>query len=231
MSGAGAVIRVAITTDRFDDAAVSYAAVGLEPVSVPCIEVEPSPANRLVEARVASSRADLLVVTSPRAVSILWPAGGMPAVDAVVVGEKTGDAVAGAGGRVILVGDGGLSRLVDLAGSRFEGKRVVIVRAAGTEAAALTHLRRSAPWLDEHVVYDSKPVAPDATAVDAVGFASPSSVVGWALARGFDDLVVGAIGRTTSAAVARHRVPDVVAKQPSHGALAEAIAEHMELRV
>jgi len=56
-------------------------------------------------------------------------------------------------------------------------------------------------------------------------------VNGWGLSRSFDDLVVGAIGATTAAAIARHREADVIAERPSHPNLAQAIASFMEVNV
>jgi uroporphyrinogen-III synthase len=66
------------------------------------------------------------------------------------------------------------------------------------------------------------------TPVEAVSFASPSAVQGWLMTRGLDDVVVGVIGKTTGAAVARVRPPDTVATRPSHKALAGALADHLE---
>lgn len=223
--------RVAVTTDRFDDVAGCFLDVGLEPLELPCIEVEPGAPDQLAETRERVSLADVLMVTSPRVVSLLWPHGGMPDVESVVVGPSTAEAVAGAGGRVTVTGDAGLARLAALALDRLEGRRVLIARADGSDPVGLSRLRRIAPNLEERVVYRSVPVAPGMDEVDAVAFASPSAVEGWVLTRGLEEVVVGAIGATTARAVSRHRRPDVIAASPSHAALAESIATFMEVRV
>lgn len=223
--------RVAVTTDRFDDVASAYLDAGLHPISLPCIQVRPAPTEQIEQARDQSSQADLLVITSPRAVSMVWPDGGMPDVETVVVGPSTAAAVCDAGGGVSLIGDAGLARLVELAEDRLGDRRVVFVHAAGSEPGAMKRLRDIAPGLEEHVVYRTEPTAPPLVPVDAVAFASPSAVAGWALSRDLDDIVVGAIGATTARAVARQREPDVVAEEPSHAALAEAIATSMEVKV
>ena len=65
----------------------------------------------------------------------------------------------------------------------------------------------------------------------AAVFASPSAVAGWLLSRDFDGLVVGVIGPTTWKAVARVRLPDVLASQPTHQTLAQALASYLEVAV
>lgn len=223
--------RVAITSDRFAAVASEYAGLGLDPVSLPCIEVVPVPPAEIAGAREAAARTELLIVTSPRLVSLLWPEGRMPPVDTAVVGPSTEATVTRAGGVVTLVGGAGLARLVELLEGRTAGRRVMIAHAEGSDPAAMSALRQLVPDLEEHVVYRSVPISPPAVPVDAVAFASPSAVTGWSLSRGFEDVVVGAIGSTTAAAVARHRQPDAVADQPSHRALATAIASFMEVNV
>jgi len=225
------VNRVAVTTDRFDDVAGCFVEVGLEPVELPCIEVEPVSPDQLAETRDLTSRADVLIVTSPRVVSLLWPHGGMPDVDTAAVGPSTAAAVARAGGRVSLTGEAGLAGLADLALDRLDGRRVVVAHAAGSDPAGLSQLRANAPDLEERVVYRSVPMAPETVEIDAVAFASPSAVEGWVLARDLEDVVVGAIGATTADAIARHRAPDVIAATPSYPALAESIATFMEVKV
>ena len=87
--------RVAITTDRFDSVSSAYALRGLEPVPLPCLRVESAGDEALTDARQAAADADLLVVTSPRTVSLLWPEQEMPEVEVAAVGESTAAAVAG----------------------------------------------------------------------------------------------------------------------------------------
>lgn len=224
--------RVGITSDRFDTVARGYSAVGLKPVPLPCIRIEPASPDRIHAARRSASRADLLILTSPRVVSLLWPNGRMPHIDTAVVGQSTAKEVERAGGRVVVAGRAGLTGLVEMLTGRIHARGVVtIAHAHGSDPAAMQGLLQVAPQLEEHVVYRAVPVPPGQDAVDAVAFASPSAVAGWALSRSFDDVVIGAIGATTAAAVARHREADVVAQRPSHLALAEAIAMFMEVNV
>jgi uroporphyrinogen-III synthase len=225
------VIRVGVTSDRFDAIAPGYADAGLEPVSLRCVQIQSAPPGDIAYVRDRATRADLLMITSPRVVSLLWPDGHMPEVDTAVVGRSTASSVEQAGGRVTQVGDVGLARLVELTAGHLEGRRVMIAHAEGSDPAAMARLRDIAPDLEEHPVYRAVPVAPGADPVDAVAFASPSAVKGWGLSRSFDDLVVGAIGATTAAAIARHREADVIAERPSHLNLAQTIASFMEVNV
>ena len=223
--------RVGVTSDRFETVASRYAAVGLEPVSLPCIRIDTASPDAIASAREKAARAQLLIITSPRVVSLLWPDGDMPEVNTAVVGSTTASCVTRAGGRLALVGDSGMARLVELMESRVHGQKVMIAHAEGSDPAAMARLREIVPDLDEHPVYRAVPIPPNADKVEAVAFASPSAVTGWAISRNFDDVVVGAIGATTAATVARHREPDVVAEQRSHLALAGAIASLMEVKV
>lgn len=223
--------RVAITTDRFHDVAGAFESTGLVPVRLPCIRVRPAGPTRLKAARAAASDAEFLVITSPRVVALLWPYGGMPDVDTAAVGAATATAVTAAGGRVAVTGDGGLDRLVDVAAHLLDGRRVMLAHAAGSDPLGMSRLRRTNADLSDWVVYESVPVGPAMTPVDAVAFASPSAVAGWALTRDLDEVVAGVIGPTTARAVGRHRLPDVIAETPSYPALAEAIAAHMEVRL
>ena len=216
--------RVAVTTDRFESVASEYADAGLEPVALPCIRIRPAPSDQMASARADYARADFALITSPRVVRLLWPGGGMPNVETAAIGPTTAVAVSNAGGRVGIVGDAGLARLVDLVEERLSEGRTIVVRAAESDAVAMTRLRRLAADLDDHVVYRTSSVPPGSDPVDAVAFASPSAVRGWRLTRGLDGLIVGAIGVTTSRAVAEYRVPHVIADKPSHRSLAEVIA-------
>jgi len=222
---------VAITTDRFDLAAPPYAALGLDPVSVPCIRFEPADTEVLASARAAASDADLILITSARTVELLWPDRDMPGVDVAAVGKGTADAAADAGGKVVATGNSGLAGLVEAIADRLPRARVVHPQGSRSDPAAQERLRALAPTLDEYVVYRTVPIAPESTLVDGVVFASPSAVAGWLLTRDFEQLVVGVIGSTTGAAVARHRLPDVIASEPSHPALARALNSYLEVRV
>lgn len=221
--------RVALTTDLFETVAPAYRAAGLTPVALPCLQVEPADPEVLDRARTVAARADLLLLTSARTVVLLWPDREMPAVDVAAVGVATASAVEGHGGRVVARGGLGLADLVDVARHRLGNGTVAFPHAAGSESVALAELRRRCPNLAEQEVYRSVPIAPGAHAVEAVAFASPSAVRGWHLSRDLAGLIVGAIGPTTAAALTLWRQPDVTPTQPSHSALADALASHMEV--
>jgi uroporphyrinogen-III synthase len=225
------VTRVGVTTDRFAEAAAAFALVGLEPVSLPCIQVVPASDQVLAQAREAASMADLLLISSVRTLEVLWPNGAMPGVEVAAVGARTAAAVEARGGQVSLLGRAGLADLVERAADRLVSSRVVFPHAAGSDPEALGSLAERAINLRAFEVYRSHLVAPGPDPVQAVVFASPSAVEGWLLSRALDDLVVAVIGPTTWAAVARHRPPEVMAPQPSHRALARALASYLEVAV
>lgn len=225
------MIWVAITTDRFEGVAPAFRRLGLDPVWLPCIRVEPAPAPELTRAREAASLAELLLISSVRTVDLLWPNGSMPAVEVAAVGESTAAAVVARGGRVVVSGRSGLAELANQASDRLASCRVVFPHAVGSDPVAMETLREQATDLREFEVYRTVPVAPESTEVRAVAFASPSAVKGWLLSRDFEGLVVGVIGPTTWEAVARERPPEVVAPQPSHQALARALASYLEVAV
>lgn len=223
--------RVAITTDRFDSVASEYLGVGLEPVRVPCIDVVAAGEEALLRARRAVSAADLVLITSARTVDLLWPLGAMPDIGAVTVGAASAAAVEAAGGRVVVTGRSGLADLLDRASHVLGTARVAFPHAAGTDRNLVARLRSLVLELEEQEIYRAVPVAPEPTPVHAVVFASPSAVTGWLLARGLEDVVVGVIGATTRAALERHRMPEVIAPEPSHRSLARALTSYLEVYV
>lgn len=219
---------VAITNDRFETVALAYLQEGLEPLSIPCVQVEPAGDQVLGDAREAAADADLMLISSARTVDLLWPNGEMPDVEVAAVGKSSASATRRAGGRVAITGRSGLLDLIETIAGRLRSARVVFPHAGGTDLAATTRLREVAGAIEEHVVYRTAPVAALPTEVDAAVFASPSAVQGWLLTRGLDDVVVGVIGKTTATAIARVRPPDVVALRPAHTSLAAALNEHLE---
>lgn len=221
--------RVAVTTDRFSEAAVAFDRVGLEPVSLPCIRVQAADEGVLAQAREAASIADLVLISSIRTLDVLWPNGSMPTLEVGAVGERTAAAVKARGGRVVLLGRSGLADLVELAVDRLASSRVVFPHAAGSDPVALELLSERTIDFRAFEVYRSVPVPPGPAPVRAAVFASPSAVEGWLLSRAFDGLVIGVIGPTTRKAVARYRLPDVMAPQPSHHSLAQALASYLEV--
>lgn len=225
--------RVAITTDTdgYPRIARLAQANGLEPVPLPCIQVIPARAETLALARESAAAADWVVLTSARAVDILWPDGGMPATPAAVVGRATASAVELADGRPALVGESGAEALAEKLLERIDGLSVVFPHASKTNPAALKMLREVVGRFEAVPVYETRPLAPGPDRVDAAAFGSPSSVRGWALSRDFDDLVLAAIGESTAGVLAdAARSPDVMPKRPAFGDLFAQLAQHMRRR-
>jgi uroporphyrinogen-III synthase len=219
------VTRVAVTTaaDRQDRVAGLMRAVGVEPVSLPCIEIQPADAPLLDAARRAAASADAIVLTSTRTVRLLWPEG-MPPTPVWAVGSATASAVERAGGRVAGVGTAGAAAIV----RRIPHMPAAIVsfpHAAGTDDSVANLLAAKVGTLHDTVVYSAVPLGPASTPVDAVAFMSPSAVAGWFQTRGVDGLIVGAIGPTTADALLQRDVTaDVVPPAPDVVVLAHGIA-------
>ena len=222
--------RIALTTTR--DRAVRLASLceehGLEPVHVPCIEFVPADEGVLDPTRRRIGQADWLVVTSARAISALWPEGGMPDLPVAAVGSATAQAVSDAGGQPVVVGDGGAGELIDLVAGRLGGASVAFPHAVGAGTATIEALQSAGASVHARAVYEIRPVPPVADPVDAVVFGSPTAVRGWLLSRGLEGLVVGAIGETTAGALAEVAVAaDVEPRHPSFERLIARMAEHM----
>lgn len=225
--------RIALTTspDRGESLASRCGDLGLEPVLLPCIQFVPADICLLGSVRDEATRADWLAVTSARAVTALWPQGGMPDVPVAVVGESTARTVREAGGNPAVVGDGGAAELVDLVSGRIGGKTVLFPHAAGAGRPTARALEGAGASVVARPVYEIRPVPPAVDPVDAVAFGSPTAVRGWCLSRDFDGLVVGAIGETTAAEIARQSARvDVVAPRPAFDRLIDLIAEHLNDR-
>lgn len=225
-------MRVAVTTtpDAADRICRALEAVGLEPVSLPCIRIEPAPAATLRSLRDAAAGADWIVVTSRRAVEIVWP-DEMPRHPAVAaVGEATAAAVRAAGGRVVVVGDGGAAELVERLADRddIEGASVVFPHARAADPATAQWLSGRAAVVVAEPAYDTIPIAPHDDTVDAVIFGSPSAVTGWRRSRSLDGLVIAAMGPTTAGHLeGLGRAPDVVPETPRLDRLVAVLAEHL----
>lgn len=201
---------------------------GLEPVQLPCIDFVPADESVLAQARLRVGEADWLVVTSSRAISTLWPDGGMPEVPVAAVGAATAQAVRDAGGRPVVVGDGGAEQLIASLSGRLGGVSVAFPHAGGAGTAMIGALEGAGASVDARAVYEIRPVAPAADPVDAVAFGSPTAVRGWFLSRDLDGLVVGAIGKTTAGALGECAVvADVEPPHPSFEQLIAGMAEHL----
>jgi len=222
-------MRVAVTTatDRASSQIQALETRGLEPVPLPCIQINPGSDSDLARARSASSWCDWLVLTSPRAVRILWPDGGMPRARTAVVGPTTASAVEMAGGTVALVGDSGAAGLVSRLAPHVAGRTVLLPHAAGSDPDTVAGLEAAGAKVTAVPIYEAQPVAPAHDQVDAALFGSPSAIDGWCRSRSLDDLVVAVIGATTEhALVGRGRAADVVAPRPDFDSLADAIHSH-----
>lgn len=221
-------VAVTTTADGFERWAEPLGRQGLEPVSLPCIEVRPT--ARLDEARAEAGRADWLMITSARVVSLLWPDGSMPSVQTAAVGEATAGAVRDAGGTVTVTGDDDGDRLVDLLVHRVGEQRVVIPHGQRADPGRHERLRRAGADVVAVAVYETVPIPPAPEPVDGAVFASPSSVEGWSLSRSFQQLErIGAIGRVTAASLRRHGVESpVVADRPTPERLAVALSATLE---
>lgn len=225
--------RVAVTTtpDRYRRHAARLEGLGLIPVMLSCIELIVGAEEILATAREEASRADWIVVTSVRAVEVLWPHGGMPLTPVAAVGPHTAAAVGEAGGRAEMVGDGGASRMTNELGALVPGRSVFFPHASGADPRTASALRDAGAEVTTEEVYKVIPIPPGSEPVDAVMFASPSAVSGWFLSRDLRGLVVGAVGLTTAAAIARRGVrPDVVPQEPSFDRLARLMAENLTER-
>lgn len=222
---------VAVTTsaDSFPRWAELLTAAGLQPVSLPCIEVVPASDDELDQARRAAGEADALLLTSPRPVGLLWPEGGMPAVPVAAVGSATAAAVEAAGGVTELVGDAGGDDLL-AEWQDVSGRRVVFPHALGSDLGRLDTLESRGAHVERFPVYEVIPTAPGPDPVDAAIFASPSSVEGWLISRSLNELqVVGVIGATTSEAISlAGGDADAMADVPSAEAMVEALLVALE---
>jgi uroporphyrinogen-III synthase len=225
--------RCALTTtaERAGELVETVESHGLEPVILPCIEVDPAPAATLEKARAAASQVDWLVFTSARAAAVLWPEGGMPDVPAAAVGRGTAEAVTRRGGTVALLGEGGAKELLDRHSDPLTDKSLLFAHGAAVDPATIHRLEAIAGRLTAIAVYNTRSVPPRLDPVDVALFASPSAVNGWAMARRLDDMVLAAMGPTTAAALAEHGYPPhVVPTRPDYPLTIQTVARHLSDR-
>lgn len=220
--------RVAVTTTadnahRVGDALV---AAGLVPVMLPCISISPSTEEILVELRRASTKADLILVTSARAVRIVWPDGDMPSTPVAAVGSTTAEAVTDAGGSIEVVGEAGAADLV--AQLDVDGLTIAFPHARAADPATTIELERRGATVHAATAYDAIPIAPADDKVKAAVFGSPSAIEGWLLRRHLDGMTIAAMGEKTASALRVRGVSDpVVAARPDLESLAQALAERI----
>ena len=100
--------RVAVTASIEASAgmAAELVAVGLRPVALPCVRIQQADDVDLVRARASAEEADLIVLTSSRALDVLWPEGPIPATPIAVLTPAGAARVEERGGRVAHVGTG-----------------------------------------------------------------------------------------------------------------------------
>lgn len=225
-------MRVAVTTtaDGFERWAAPLRAMDLMPICLPCIEVRAEQEPALVEARRLARESDLILITSARAVRLLWPEGGMPTIPAAVVGEATARAVDEAGGSVAVRGGGDGDDLVDLLVEGVAGERIFFPSARAADPSRARRLTEAGARVETRVVYTTVPIAPGSDPVEAAVFGSPTSVEGWLRSRELAGLeLVAAMGTTTAHALReKGRQPDVVPTRPSVEAIARDLALNVE---
>lgn len=225
--------RCALTTtaERAVDLVETVETQGLEAVLLPCIEVTPVPSSTLESARAAASQVDWLVFTSARAVTTLWPDGGMPDVPALVVGASTADAVRRRGGSVEILGEGGAKDLLDRHAEPLAGKNVLFAHGASADPSTLHRLEAIGAKVTAMAVYETRSVPPGPDPVDVALFASPSAVSGWAMSRRLDDVLLAAIGVSTAAALASlGHPPHLVPPRPHYPLMIQTVARHLSDR-
>lgn len=220
--------RVAVTTTADSAPRVGAALVAhqLTPVMLPCIAISPSTQSVLDELRAEAKKADLIVVTSARAVRITWPNRDMPSISTAAVGRATAEAVLEAGGKLAEIGDGDAEGLVEAL--VVDGLRVVFPHARAADPGTAAALEAKGATVFASPAYDTIPIAPADDKVNAAIFGSPSAVNGWLLRRPLDGIVVAAMGSTTASALRVRGVDDpVVASRPGFEELATALAERI----
>lgn len=222
-------MRIAVTTSRDRCAGVveKLAAAGISGVPLPCISIEARPRSQIAEIRRAVADADLVLVTSRRAIESVWPSGGMSPVPVAAVGESTANAVRRAGGRVETVGTRGARSLIEELAECSAGATIVFPRSGLANTGPLDVLRSAGATVLDLVAYDTVAVAPHPAPVDGAIFSSPSAIEGWMLSRTFQGLdPIVAIGDTTAHHLRRHGAkPDLIPPAPNLGALVASLFE------
>jgi uroporphyrinogen-III synthase len=112
-----------------------------------------------------------------------------------------------------------------------EGKFVSFPHGRGSDLTKVSVLERAARSVSTWEVYSARPIPPALNPVEAVAFGSPSSVEGWFQSRGLQDIVVGAIGDTTGAALGEHgQHAYVVPERPDYAELLERLSAKVRER-
>jgi len=218
-------VRIAVTSTaaRAGSLSSALAALGFEAISLPCLRAEVSGAGELARARAACEDADLVVLSSPRPIGLLWEEG-FPHVPAAVCGANTADEVEKRGGEVWASTSGNVVQLSRMIAPHLPGRRVAYPHARGADPRAITALGDAASGLTAVAVYELLPEPPPREPVDGVVFSHPRAVDGWLLSRGLANLFVVTVGRATMGALGRHgRRPDLALRPADEQSLASAM--------
>lgn len=219
--------RVAVTASVEASAgmAVELVAVGLRPVSLPCVRIQQAADADLARARAAVEEADLVVLTSSRALDVLWPDGPIPDTPIAMLTPAGAARVEERGGRVAHVGTGIASHFTEYLARKAVGQRVAYPHSEGADPRVIVSLADTIEDLVAVAVYGWIPVAPALDPVEATVFESALAVEGWMKGRALSRIVVAAIGPATALALRRHgRGPDVLVRRPHFEMLAETLA-------
>ncbi|MEE8498866.1 MAG: uroporphyrinogen-III synthase [Acidimicrobiia bacterium] len=208
-------MRLGLTTtpDRIRTLVAAVERFGFDPVALPCIRIDavPGGVERLAD---AVSDADVLIVTSARTVAVLAPTG-IPPLPIIAVGSATAQAVTGAGGRVVWEGSNGIRHLANEARHLLAGKRIIFAGASNTAQDNVAELESAGCSVQSVPLYANVPISPADDPVDAVVFGSPTAVAGWLTTRELINVLIGAIGPTTTGALKEKGFePDAVPQQP-----------------
>lgn len=215
-----------------EDLAAALERHGLATRIAPCVRIAPLDDDAPLRDALRHLRAeDLLVVTSragARAVAAAL-AGGRCAAPVAAVGERTAEACRDSGLRVVFTPSvaSGSALAAELPLPR---GAVLLARSDRASDEPVAILRRRQATVGEIVAYRTLSVAPPADASgDAVVFASPSAVDGFALAAARAGSAV-AIGPATAARVrARLGIEPRVAS-PADGDIVAAVRSALEER-
>ena len=222
-----AVPRVAVTAGVEASAgmAAELVMVGLRPISLPCVRIQQADGADLARARASVEEADLVVLTSSRALDVLWPSGPIPATPIAMLTPAGAARVEERGGRVAHVGTGNPSDFTAYLVRKATGKRVAYPHAEGVDPRVIVSLADAAGELVAVAVYGWIPLAPAPDPVEAVVFESSLAVEGWMEARDLSGIVAAAIGPATAAALRRYgHGPDILVRRPHFEILAETLA-------
>ncbi len=243
--------RVVVTRpqDASDDLIDRLEQLGFEVVHVPAIEIGPPRSYQALDRLVADpAQSDWLLFTSRNAVRYfaqrsrrLRRPGAVPeGVRVAVVGPATRAACDRAGISVDLESSGrtGHDLAQEVMACAEPGGAAIVVQAEGGRTDATELLSMAGFQARSVAAYRTRSArVPPAVVqaikdgeVEALAFASPSSVVTFAIALGglsqaAASVHIAVIGETTADACRRAgRAPDVVARESSGAALAEAVA-------